>query len=372
LPAFPDCYAAEVVGLVVSRMSARAGQLYERLLDETGEVAEILADPRLCCDSPELYRAVKSPTVLEGAFSELREWQRQGIHAAGLGGCRYPRRLSLIHQPPPVIFFRGSLAAVLSERPGVAIVGSRRGDAAGCDLARQFAAAVVRGGGCVISGLAVGIDAAAHRGALEERGEFPTAAVLGNGLASVYPASHNGLAEEIVARGGALISQFEPGEKPYPGNFINRNRVIAGLSDGVLVVQAAQRSGSLVTARYALEENREVMAVPGQVGNPLCAGSNGLLKQGAHLIASVEDLCEIISGIALPAARAPGSVGAAALSDSQRSIVESLRRVGSLEQDMLSGQLGGPENLARDLLELELAEVIVRLPGNQLALRPVI
>ena len=197
----------------------------------------------------------------------------------------YPALLKQIHDPPPRLFVRGQLPA----GPYIAIVGSRRATPYGCRTARQLARDLSDAGIVVVSGLARGIDAAAHRGALE--GTTPTVAVMATGLDRIYPPEHAELAAAI-ARTGAVITEAVDGTLPLPGYFPVRNRIISGLSHGVVIVEAAERSGALITARMALEQGREVFCVPGSIENPLAAGSHGLIKDGAKLVQTVEDVLD--------------------------------------------------------------------------------
>ncbi|MDE0451008.1 MAG: DNA-processing protein DprA [Gammaproteobacteria bacterium] len=197
-----------------------------------------------------------------------------------------PERLAAIPDPPNRLYVRGA-ADVLGE-PGVAIVGSRRATRAGRDFAHALARELAAGGLVVVSGLAYGIDAAAHRGALAAPGR--TVAVLGSGLDRVYPQAHERLAREILANDGAVVSEYAPDAGPRKHQFPERNRLISGLTLGVVIVEATTRSGSLITARMAAEQGREVMAVPGPVTSPLAGGCHRLLKSGAALIEDADDV----------------------------------------------------------------------------------
>ncbi len=199
----------------------------------------------------------------------------------------YPALLKTIHDPPPVLFMSGRREAL--RQVHFAIVGSRNPTADGRKHAENFAAGLSRQGLSICSGLALGIDYHSHLGALNVNGT--TVAVLGNGLDSIYPARHKKIAEQI-RNTGLLISEFPPGTRPAPGNFPRRNRIISGLSTGVLVVEAARKSGSLITARQALEQGREVFAIPGSIHNPLTRGTHSLIKNGAKLVESLDDIFE--------------------------------------------------------------------------------
>ena len=197
-----------------------------------------------------------------------------------------PEGLAAIADPPNSLYVRGAVDALGA--PGVAIVGSRRATRAGRDFAHALARELGSGGLVIVSGLAYGIDAAAHRGALAVPGR--TVAVLGGGLDRLYPRAHEGLAREILAAGGAVVSEYPPKAGPRKHHFPQRNRLISGLTLGVVVVEATTRSGSLITARMAAEQGREVMAVPGPVTSPLSGGCHRLLKSGAALIENADDV----------------------------------------------------------------------------------
>lgn len=205
----------------------------------------------------------------------------------------YPPQLQQIAKPPPLLYLRGSLESL--HLPQLAIVGSRRMTKGGENHARSWATYLAANGFTVTSGLALGIDGAAHRGALESP-NGKTIAVMATGIDKRYPARHVQLAEQIVQRGGALITEFPPGTQPRPAHFPQRNRIISGLSLGVLVVEAAVKSGSLITAKYALEQNREVFAIPGSINNPQSKGCHQLIKQGATLVESVDEIVHELHG----------------------------------------------------------------------------
>ena len=201
---------------------------------------------------------------------------------------QYPQLLQEIHDPPLVIFTQGNTNLLNKEQ--IAIVGSRSATINGRDIACKLAEQLTEQGLVITSGLALGVDAAAHRGAL--RGTGSTIAVVATGLDKVYPSRHKQLNQDILQAGGLIISEFVPGTLPKPGHFPKRNRIISGLSQGVLVVEAEIRSGSLITARCALEQGRDVYAVPGSINNPLAKGCHWLIKQGAKLVEECADIVE--------------------------------------------------------------------------------
>ncbi|MDP8567042.1 DNA-processing protein DprA [Methylophilus aquaticus] len=217
-------------------------------------------------------------------------------HLITLADSTYPKRLLDIDQPPPVLYAKGNLQVL--NRPGLAIVGSRHATPQGEATAENFAESLCRAGFSVVSGLALGIDGAAHRGALKADGA--TIAVVGTGLDIVYPARHKALAHAIV-QNGLILSEFALGTPSISYNFPRRNRIISGLSEGCLVVEANLDSGSLITARQATDQGREVFAVPGSIHSPVSKGCHALIKQGAKLVESTEDILSEIRLAVSPA-----------------------------------------------------------------------
>ena len=238
-------------------------------------------------------QAVSAQAIATGKSAELA---REEIAKASEGGATlvciddpaYPPRLKEIYDPPLVLYMRGNLE--LLTRPGIAIVGTRHPTPYGSGMAERLACDLAAQGLVIISGMARGVDTASHRGAISAKGK--TLAVFGTGIDEIYPKENSRLSEQILALGGALISEFPLGTSPQPQNFPIRNRIISGMSFGVLVVEAAEYSGTRITARCALEQNRDVFAVPGNVTNKNSWGPNTLIKQGAKLVATWEDVWE--------------------------------------------------------------------------------
>ncbi len=202
-----------------------------------------------------------------------------------------PGVLQNIPNPPRQLFVAGPLDELLN-RPCLAIVGSRKVSPYGKLVTQTLAETTARHGIVILSGLAIGADGVAHQAALDAGGQ--TIAVLPAGLERIYPASHQQLAMKILDQGGALVTEYPPGSEPYPSNFLARNRIVSGLSDGVLITEAAERSGTLATANFALEQGRSVMAVPGNVNSLLSVGTNNLIKAGATPVTKVEDIFEAL------------------------------------------------------------------------------
>ena len=254
---------------------------------------------------PEPAQLFRQGNVDPDLGQALRDYLRQPDHAAverdlawleadpqrhilTLDDARYPALLHDIPDRPPLLYLHGDID--LLDTPQLAMVGSRNPTATGSETAFDFARHLAAVGITITSGLALGVDAASHRGALKAKGS--TIAVFGTGLDRVYPARHKALAHEIVAQGGLLVAEMPPGTPPLAGNFPRRNRIISGLSLGTLVVEAALRSGSLITARMAAEQGREVFAIPGSIHNPLARGCHRLIREGAKLVETAEDVLE--------------------------------------------------------------------------------
>lgn len=235
----------------------------------------------------EVVRALNDPGLRPRIDASLAWLAQPGHGILAWDDPAYPALLLQSGDAPALLFAMGELRCL--ERPGFAIVGSRNATAQGCADAQAFAAALAGAGLCIVSGLAVGIDAAAHRGALDERGG--TIAVIGTGPDRVYPAENRELAHAIAER-GLILSEFAPGTPPLPGNFPRRNRLISGLARGLLVVEATLSSGSLITARLAGEQGREVFALPGSIHSPFTKGCHKLIREGAKLVESARDILE--------------------------------------------------------------------------------
>lgn len=233
-------------------------------------------------------------TKIKLAEQTLEQLKVLSVNLISVDDKRYPALLKTTHQPPPLLYAQGNLENL--SLPQLAIIGSRNPTPSGRENAFRFARELVRTGFAITSGLAIGIDGAAHQGALAEA-HGKTIAVLGSGIDKIYPRRHQALAAKILDSGGTLLSEFPMATDPHASHFPRRNRIISGLSLGVLVIEAAIKSGSLITARFALQQGREVFALPGSIHNPLSRGCHSLIKDGATLVENVQDIKEPLQGL---------------------------------------------------------------------------
>ncbi len=307
----------------------------------------------------------------EEASAEITGLSRIGARLIASCEPDYPKLLASIDGPPPVIAVIGHIH--LAERPAIAIVGARNASIAGLKLAQSISADLGRAGLVIVSGLARGIDGAAHRAALATG----TIAVMAGGVDVLYPNEHRDLYDSI-AREGALISEIALGEEPQARHFPRRNRLVSGLSLGVVVIEAAIGSGSLITARYAAEQGREVFAVPGSPLDPRSAGGNGLLRDGASLCERADDVLAVIDElIRRPKAQAPPprdfapgppSISEAELSEARGIIQAALSPAPTAIDDLIRMTGQSPAIVATVLLELDLAGRLQRHPGQLVSL----
>jgi len=333
------------------------------LLTRYGLPEQVLAAParELATSLPRsAYDALES-SALDSAVERALAWSAgAGCAIVTLGDATYPNRLLEIPDPPALLYVRGRHE--LLNQPALAIVGSRNATAQGMRNAERFARAFSEAGLTIVSGLALGIDGAAHRGALEGSGS--TVAVLGTGIDVVYPARHAALTEEIAAR-GALLSEFPLGTQPAAGHFPRRNRLISGLALGCLVVEAALESGSLITARAALEQGREVFAIPGSIHSPLSKGCHALIKAGAKLVESADDVLTELSALLPGSTPARVSAPLPAPDSSEDSPLLGLMGDNPVDLESLRARSGWPaERIAAELLRLELAGRVETLAGG--------
>ena len=298
-------------------------------------------------------------TDLSAAIDQALSWAAQpGQHIVCLGDPDYPPALLEIPDPPNLLYVRGNPS--LLAQGGLAMVGSRNATPLGLQTAENFARTLAAQGINIISGLALGIDAAAHRGALDGAGK--TIAVIGTGTDRLYPARNKTLALEIL-RDGAIVSEFPLGTPAIAANFPRRNRIISGLAKGVLVVEAALQSGSLITARLAAEQGREVFAIPGSIHSPVARGCHLLIKQGAKLVETAQDILEELGVRQSPGA--PPATPSVAPDAPENPLLAAIGH-GPCSFDELVARTGlATDHLLGELLALELAGQIATLPGNR-------
>jgi DNA processing protein len=323
----------------------------------------------------DLHEELGSPAdrAIEARLQDgLTGFRRAGGTLVTYWDAEYPELLRHIARPPVALFVRGDVRVMHGAL--VALVGARAASRAACAWTRDVAADLVRCGMVVASGMARGVDAAAHAGALDAGG--PTVAVLGCGPDVCYPPEHAALAERI-ADTGCLVTEFPPGTLPRPWHFPMRNRILAGISSGVVVVQAEPKSGALVTARHAIDENRQVMAVPGDVADPRSRGPHALLRDGAGLVEDAGDILRCLGMAIVPAPRPPAtdsssdaraSARGSAAQDSDPGALLAVLGTGC-EVEQLRARLGwSPERVLRAVMALELAGVVRRAPGGVVCL----
>ena len=329
--------------------------------------------------SPETIDSLLKNEFRERASAEFERVKEMGGDVLVLDDGSYPAMLREIADPPPVLYVKGAFAECF-DQPSVGVIGARNCSTYGENASEMLSRELASRGITVTSGLARGIDSAAHKGAIQGKGR--TVAVMGTGIDNVYPRENNGLVREILANGGCLVTQFPLGTPPVKENFPYRNRIISGLSLGVLIIEASERSGSLITARLAAEQGREVMAVPGNITSSVSFGTNYLIKSGAKLVQQWQDVveelpAEIGARILPPPAKRPSAprsgtseVLPADLSENERKVWAALAADEATHIDVLLEDTGlsfGDLNSA--LVSLDIRDIIRVLPGKNYARR---
>jgi DNA processing protein len=364
---------------------------YRKLLRTFGSVQGILAAPPGLIEEvegvgPKRAASLASGQGLAAAEAEVRRAAELGVALVPYTSDGYPPALKLIYDPPLVLYVRGEILA--QDALALGVVGARRCSYYGKTQAERFAGELARLGFTIVSGLARGVDTAAHTGALAAGGR--TLAVIGRGLAGIYPPDNEDLARRIADGRGAVLSELPLEAPPARENFPRRNRLISGLSLGVIVVEGSRQSGALITAASALEQGREVYALPGKAGDPLAEGPNGLIKNaGAKLVETTQDVldelgpvADALVGLDLPeahrraamealaapqpeAARAPAESRAAGLTPAERKVYERLSSEPAGADEVIEGTGLPPAEVASVLMVLEIRRLIVRLPGQR-------
>lgn len=339
----------------LSLVPGLGGSRFRSLLSAFGLPAHVLSATRsqLCSVVPETLAASILERNRGPEIEKAVRWAGKPGHAVlTLADAAYPKQLLETPDPPALLYVAGD--ARLLSSPALAIVGSRNATPQGLRNAHAFARALSDAGLAIVSGLAIGVDSEAHRGGLEGSGS--TIAVLGTGIDVIYPRRNAPLADDILSR-GALVSEFSLGTEPHAGNFPRRNRLISGLARGCLVVEAAVDSGSLISARLAADQGREVFAIPGSIHSPLSKGCHALIKQGAKLVESAQD---VLDELGIPARRAE-------IAPDPGKGHDLLEKMGfdPCDIDELTVRSGLPaEAVSAALLELELDGKIAGLPGG--------
>jgi DNA processing protein len=356
--------------LLAAGVGSRSGKL---LVDRFGSATSALAASRAELGDaglkPDQIDALFDPTLGDRALGELEAARRLGAEVVPLGSHAYPALLATVYDPPVVLFAQGAWREALEGRPVVAVVGSRRASTYGRNVTERLASDLASRGVTVLSGLARGIDAVAHAAAVGAGGR--SVAVMGTGLDAVYPRENARLAERLCERGG-LLTEFPTATPPSGQNFPFRNRVISGLSLGVLVVEAAERSGSLITARMAAEQGRDVYAVPGNITSGNSFGPNHLIKDGAVPVLGWRDVVEALpldwrdEILAAEAARPQVPLAAAAdVPANERLVLKHLATDAPRHIDAVAARTRlDPGALAEALLSLELKGFAAALPGG--------
>lgn len=358
--------------------------LFKRLLDFFGGVERIFTASVAELTKVEGIgnKTAESIVGTRDAFdvdSELALADKHGVWVIHLQDDRYPPALKAIYDPPPVLYIKGTLTR--SDNLAMAIVGSRRCSHYGTEQANRFSHLLASAGFTIVSGLARGIDSAAHRGALATKGR--TIAVQGCGLSNIFPPENKKLFEQITEN-GAVISELPLTYEPLAENFPGRNRIIAGLSMGVLVVEATYRSGALISAQAAMENNREVMAVPGRIDSPCSLGCHKLLKQGARLIDSIDEIMDALGYVGDGLKTHAATAAAEAEQNAQGTLFDTSRLNLTEAEEAILGHLNSEPVHVEELIEskqlsaakvhsavisLQLKGLVKQLPGNMLVKR---
>ena len=341
--------------------------MYKRLLDRFNHPEHVLAAPenellKVQGITPRLARAITTHLPSDTLLREMETIDRKNHQVVTYADADYPALLREIPDPPPFLFVNGTLSGGVGN---MAVVGSRNATQYGIETTGNLCRALAYHKMTVVSGMALGIDTAAHLGAIAGKGH--TIAVLGSGLDNIYPVRNSALFHQI-AENGAVVSEFFPGTEPDAHHFPRRNRIISGMSLGTVVVEAAKKSGSLITARMAAEQNREVFAIPGSIQSHKSTGTHTLIKQGAKLVENVVDILEEFPYLLTQTTAAPLSDPVPDLSERARSVLGMLDVYPAHIDDIIRKTAMSPGTLSGILLELELAGRIRQMPGKYFCL----
>lgn len=372
--------------IALNRVQGIGAITVKRIIDTLGSAAAVFRTTETQCRAIPGVGAERAALLLEAVHAvdvraETEKADACGVTILTWNDAAYPALLKQIADPPFVLYIAGDVAVL--DTPAVAIVGTRHPTVYGRETARRFAYQLANAGYTIVSGLAEGIDTEAHTGAVKAKGK--TVAVLGGALDCLYPKSNTGLAREIVAGGGAVISEYAFGRQPDVQTFPMRNRIVSGLCKGVLVVESPLKSGTLITAGQAAEQNRSVMVVPGRVDSPASQGSHQLIKEGARLVAQVDDVIEELQDLFAagpqrsehgtaatgtePSARAavqPARPAAAVLSADERAVLQQIDHAGVHVDAVIRATTLAPGAVHAILVGLQLKKQIQMLPGGML------
>lgn len=361
---------AELEDLIRLNMTKGIGVItYKRLLETFGSPKTILGASKreligVAGVGTELAERITQSSRDGNVDTELSLAGEMGVKIVPYTSDGYPRNLKSIYDPPLVLYIKGEMKE--TDAIALAIVGSRRSTYYGQSQAERMSASLANTGFCIVSGLARGIDAAAHRGALKVKGR--TIAVLGNGMSTIYPPEHMELAER-VAENGALISELPMRTPPDSRNFPPRNRLISGLSLGVVVVEASTRSGSSITAQWALEQGKEVFAVPGNIDSPYSRGTHRLIKEGAKLVECVDDIIEELGPLAetlkTPEGQSIEDPRSLLLNEKEKRVFSVLSSNPMDIDEITKVTALPPSNVASTLMVLEIKKLVKQLAGKR-------
>lgn len=362
---------ADLLNLLRLHLVNGIGPRHSRLLlDHFGSAAAVFAASLAQLEEvngigPKIALSIAAAKLGREAEIELEEANKLGVKLLRRGSAAYPKAIERICDPPLLLYCQGDFQP--QDELAVAIVGSRRCTVYGRQQAEKFASALARAGVTIISGLARGIDAAAHQGAIAGGGR--TIAVMGTGLAEVYPPEHCELAEQVTAH-GAMLSEFKLHQTPHAGHFPQRNRIISGLSVAVVVVEAGRSSGALHTARHAMEQGREVLAVPGRIDSLASEGCHDLIRDGATLVRHVDDILAAIGPLTKPVSLAADSgetihsLRELSLNEIERHILNLIGADPTLQDEIIARSQMEPPRVLSTLTVLEMKRLIRRQPGG--------
>ena len=321
---------------------------------------------------PKVIMKLRQSAKQDAMHAMMEKMQKESIGIITYDDFVYPDALRNIQNPPPFLFYKGNLECL--KRKCISIVGTRKASPGGLEKTKEIAFHLAKAGVAVVSGLAVGIDGAAHRGCLDAGGQ--TIGLCAGGIDVNYPAEHEALRQELLQKGGLLLSEYPPGTRAYPGHFQMRNRIISGLSSAVVMMECQVRSGSMITVQHALDQGREVFAYPGLAGTEYAAGAHQLLREGANYFVTAED---ILSDLGWQAQRSappvmkqepPSLVNDTPVSEQQKKILAVLLQSGEQSYDQLAAATGmNASELSGELTMLQLYGIIQALPGKQYVIK---